>query len=92
MYVIAKHNRAKIVESLAKAGLTPMQVIVAATQSGAAALGLLDDLGTLEQGKVGDLVILDANPLASIDNLARVAAIVVRGTYITADEIDQIGN
>jgi imidazolonepropionase-like amidohydrolase len=77
---------------LAKAGLTPMQVIVAATQSGAAALGVLDDLGTLEQGKVGDLVILDANPLASVDNLARVAAIVVRGTYITSDEIDQIGN
>src|SRR5262249_7204010 len=49
---------------LVKAGLTPMEVLQVATRNAAKFLGLLDSLGTIEQGKIADLVLLDANPLA----------------------------
>ena len=75
---------------LSKAGLTTMQVLVAATRTGAEAIGRLDDLGTLEQGKFGDLVILDADPLDSVENLDRVVAVVVRGNYLAVEQLDAI--
>ena len=49
-----------------------MAVVVAATRTSADAMGRLNDLGTLERGKIADLVVLDADPLADIRNLRRV--------------------
>jgi imidazolonepropionase-like amidohydrolase len=76
---------------LSEAGLTPAEVIVAATRNGAQALGRDRDLGTLEVGKFGDLAVLDANPLADVANLARVIGVVVKGTYLTPDQFDADG-
>lgn len=53
---------------LARAGLDPMEVIVAATRIGAEALGLDQELGTLEPGKLADAVVLDADPLIDVGN------------------------
>lgn len=50
-------------DCLQRAGLTPMEIIVAATRTGAELLGIQDRLGTLEGGKLADLVILEADPL-----------------------------
>lgn len=61
-----------------QAGLTPLEAIQAATQHGAAALGLSDSTGTIEVGKWGDLVILNADPSQDIRNTQTVRA-VVRG-------------
>jgi imidazolonepropionase-like amidohydrolase len=66
------------------AGLTPAQVIIAATRNGAALLGL-DDMGTLATGKSADFVVLDANPLDDITN-TRIAAVYLRGV-----EVDRAG-
>ncbi len=53
-------------EVLVMNGLTPMQAIVSATRIGAEALGMADRLGTVEPGKLADLLVVDGNPLADI--------------------------
>jgi imidazolonepropionase-like amidohydrolase len=63
------------------AGMTPAQVIVAATRTSAGVLRL-DRLGTLAPGKSADFVVLDANPLDDIMNTRRIAKVYLRGREI----------
>lgn len=67
---------------LVQAGLTPMEALQAATRNPAQYLGRSKELGTVEAGKIADLVLLDANPLADIGNTRRVAAVVVGGKLL----------
>jgi len=67
---------------LVEAGLTPMQALQAATRNAAQCLGLLDSLGTIEVGKIADLVLLEANPLANISNTQKIGAVVLRGKLL----------
>jgi imidazolonepropionase-like amidohydrolase len=69
------------VENLVAAGLTPAQVIVAATRVSAEILGL-DDLGTVAPGKSADFVVLDANPLDDITNTRRIERVYLRGKQV----------
>jgi imidazolonepropionase-like amidohydrolase len=62
-------NSAFELELLVRAGLTPMEAIVAATANGAAALGLDGLIGTIEKGKLADILILAKNPLSDIKAL-----------------------
>jgi imidazolonepropionase-like amidohydrolase len=62
---------------MVEAGLTPAQVLRAATVHGARAIGLEAELGDVAEGKRADLVLLDADPHRSVDNLAR-ARLVIR--------------
>jgi len=52
-----------------KLGMKPIEAIVAATKNGAEAVGLKDRIGTLEKGKLADLIVIDGNPLADINVL-----------------------
>ncbi len=72
-------------EAMTWAGMSPHEVIVAATRNSAALVGL-DDLGTLEAGKSADFVVLDGDPLGDITNTRRIAAVYLRG-----DEMDREG-
>jgi imidazolonepropionase-like amidohydrolase len=63
------------------AGMTPMQVIVAATRNGAELLRLAD-AGTVASGKSADFIVLDANPLDEITNTRRIASVYLRGAVV----------
>jgi imidazolonepropionase-like amidohydrolase len=65
---------------MAKAGLTPRQILMAATRDAARCWRVDKDLGTLEAGKWADFVALDADPLADIANTKRSARFTSRGT------------
>src|SRR5829696_6554077 len=72
---------------LVDAGLTPLQALQAATRNTAQAVGLGDELGTVEVGKLADLVLLEADPLAAITNTTRVAAVVANGRLFEKSEL-----
>ena len=72
----------KELELMVEAGMTPAQVITTATKSSAEFLGQQDNLGTLEQGKWADLIVLGANPLENITNSRKIEAVYVAGNKI----------
>ena len=75
---------------LVKAGLSPMEALQAATRNPAKFLGLLDRLGTIEKGKLADLVLLDANPLEQISNTQRIYAVVLNGRLLPKLSLQKI--
>ena len=75
---------------LVRAGFTPMQALQAATRDAAQYLGLLDSLGTIEKGKIADLGLLDADPLADISNTRKINAVVLGGKLIPKQELDKM--
>jgi cytosine/adenosine deaminase-related metal-dependent hydrolase len=64
---------------LVRSGLTPLEALRAATYNPAEFLGALDSLGTVAQGKIADLVLLDADPLVDIRNTRRISAVIANG-------------
>ncbi|HUS05768.1 MAG TPA: amidohydrolase family protein [Bryobacteraceae bacterium] len=66
-------------ELMVDAGLTPMQVITAASKSSAEFLGVSKELGTLERGKWADLIVLRADPLANIKNTRTIDTVYIAG-------------
>jgi len=64
---------------MVEGGMTPMEAIIAATRNGAEALGLQDELGTIEEGKLADVIVVAGNPLADLDALKRVYAVIKGG-------------
>ena len=70
-----------------QAGLTPLQVLRAATVGGARAMRMERDLGAIETGKLADLVILDADPTKDTDNLARIHSVFKGGKAFAPEEL-----
>jgi imidazolonepropionase-like amidohydrolase len=68
-------------------GLSAIDSLLACTRNGAEALGLARDLGTLEAGKIADMVILEADPLADPYNLEKVDLVVQAGRVLRPSEI-----
>ena len=71
-------------------GMTPAEVIERATSRSARFLKISDSVGTVERGKVADLVLLEANPLDDISNTRRIAAVILRGTPHDGDGLKKI--
>ena len=69
-------------ELLQQGGLSPLAVIEAATRQAAYVCGQGDELGTLEKGKLADLIIVDGNPLEDIDAMESVRYIVKDGELV----------
>ncbi|WP_207944409.1 amidohydrolase family protein [Actinomadura rubrisoli] len=74
----------------AGAGLTAMETLRSATSRPARVFGIADKVGTVEKGKLADLVVLDADPLADIRNTRRIHALVVNGRLIAQDERERL--
>ncbi len=74
-------------ELMAEAGLTPAEILTAATLGGARVMGRSAELGTLEPGKLADLLVLIADPLADIRNLRRIHSVVKGGRVFDPDAI-----
>jgi imidazolonepropionase-like amidohydrolase len=70
-------------ELMAKAGLSPKQVLASATRDAARCQKLDAELGTLEANKWADFVVLDADPLANISNVRKISAVYVAGNPVS---------
>jgi imidazolonepropionase-like amidohydrolase len=75
---------------LVDAGLTPAEALQSATLNAANCLGVSDSFGTIEKGKVADLVLLDADPLGDIANTRKIAAVVTGGKYLGRPALDEM--
>ena len=73
-------------EDMVEAGMSPADVIVAATGNSAAVLGL-SDMGAIESGKSADFVVLEANPLDDITNTRQIAVVYLRGNEVDREGI-----
>lgn len=74
-------------EALVEFGYTPMEAIVAATRNGAEILGALDEIGTIQEGKLADLLILDADPLEDIRNTRRIWMVIQGGGIVDRESL-----
>ena len=71
---------------LARGGMTPFEILRAATLEAARFLGIADSAGTIAPGKLADLVLLDADPLRNIRNTRRIAAVMADGRLFAGRE------
>jgi len=72
------------------AGFTPLEALQTATINPARFFGMEDQTGTVEKGKLADLVLLSANPLEDIANTQKIAAVILNGRYFYRAELDKM--
>jgi Tol biopolymer transport system component len=77
---------------LAEGGMSPMRILRAATINGARTWGLDHQLGSIEPGKLADLIVLDRDPLADIHNTNSVRYTMVNGRLYDSESMNEIGN
>jgi imidazolonepropionase-like amidohydrolase len=75
-------------EVMVDVGLSPFDTLRTSTYNPALYLNNLDEFGTVEPGKRGDLLLLDANPLADITNTRQIAGVMVNGRWYTRADLD----
>ena len=74
-------------ELLVQVGISPLEVLKMATINGAKVLGVSDEIGTIEDGKIANLVILDADPIENISNTKRINKVVYEGELFSQEEL-----
>ena len=77
-------------EAFQQLGEKPEDILIAATRNGAAAYNLQASLGTIEKGKIADLLILNADPHADIKNLRKINTVIKEGKVINRDRLPTI--
>ena len=75
---------------MVKIGMTAAEALQTATLNPARALGKTADFGTVEPGRIADLVMLDGNPLDRIENTQRIAAVVLSGKVYRRPELNRL--
>ncbi len=77
----------KELEVFADAGIPPMDILVAATLNSARVAGKESEIGTVEVGKLADMVILDADPLVDIANAGKISKVMKSGILFEHEEL-----
>jgi imidazolonepropionase-like amidohydrolase len=77
-------------EYFVQAGLSPMEALQTATRNPAEFLGLQKETGTIANGKIANLVLLDANPLQDIRNTRKIWAVILNGRLLTRADLDRV--
>jgi imidazolonepropionase-like amidohydrolase len=70
------------IQMMAQAGMTPMQIILAGTSHAAHVIGLEKEIGTLEPGKIADVLVVNGNPLENLEKLADLRMVIHNGTIV----------
>ena len=89
-YVYAGFSLHDELALLVRAGLTPMESLQTATINPARFLGMEKDLGTIENGKIANLVLLDADPLADIHNTTKIFEVFLAGKEFNRAALDEV--
>lgn len=74
-------------EYMQRAGITPSDLIVMATKNGAMAMRRLDDFGTLEEGKFGNLILMEEDPSEDISNMRSLTHVMIKGKLMEVGDI-----
>ena len=74
-------------EMLVRAGLSPLEALRSATLRPAEFFGLASEMGTVEEGRLADLVLLSQNPLDDISNTRSVEGVVSKGVFLSRDAL-----
>ena len=75
---------------LVRAGLIPLEALQSATLNPACFLGMQGELGTIEKGKLADIVLLGADPLQDIANTQKIEAVIVNGHLFDRTALDSL--
>lgn len=87
-FVVPGFSLHEELQLLVEAGLTPFEVMRAATHGAAEFLGKADEFGTITIGKQADLVLIDDNPLTDVANASKISGVVLRGKWLPKTELD----
>jgi imidazolonepropionase-like amidohydrolase len=77
-------------DELARAGLSPLRVLQMTTWNAAEFMNATDVMGSVAAGKHADLVLLEANPVESVDHLRRICGVVRGGRYLGPADLDAL--
>ena len=89
-YVFPGFSLHEELELFVQAGLSPLEAVQTATINPAKFLGKEKEFGTIEKGKLADLVLLEANPLENISHTRRINAVVVNGRYLPQGTLQKL--
>lgn len=90
VYIFPGFSLHEELQRFVAAGFTPIEALQTATLNPAKFLGMDDRLGTIEKGKLADMVLLDANPLDDIRNTQKIAAVISNGRYLSRADLDKM--
>jgi imidazolonepropionase-like amidohydrolase len=90
VYIFPGFSLHEELQRFVAAGFTPLEALQTATLNPATFLGIADRVGTVEKGKLADLVLLDDNPLDDIRNTQKITAVVANGRYLSRADLDRI--
>jgi imidazolonepropionase-like amidohydrolase len=90
VYVFPGFSLHEELQRFVAAGFTPLEALQTATLNPARFLGMEEQIGTIEKGKLADLVLLSANPLEDISNTQKIAAVMVNGHYYSGKDLDKM--
>jgi len=90
VYVFPGFSLHEELQRFVAAGFTPLEALQTATLNPARFFGIEERSGTIEKGKLADLVLLSANPLEDVANTQKIAAVIVNGRYYSSKDLEKI--